>query len=200
MLILSAIGAKAKEELLHVIREHFRKYPMMQITDLLKLIYQNEFGPEHMIVDEEKSMEMIYRELETLPQDAFSGEAVEDIGNGLCRVYLSAIKQELFCAADINRIFVLSANNTKGSRTGFEKKAALLLQFCNEGLLSFSLPDLKVALEELAASNYAPIRHSQTYRDFYAPAYRVVRSALVQEIGCDRFGTDVKERRLANSV
>ena len=36
------------EELERILREHAERYPLMQPTDAVKLIYQNEFGGGHL--------------------------------------------------------------------------------------------------------------------------------------------------------
>ena len=41
------------EELEIILREHSRRYPEMQATDAVKLIYQNEFSGGHLIRDEQ---------------------------------------------------------------------------------------------------------------------------------------------------
>jgi len=39
-----------------ILTEHYRRYPCMQIKDMVKLIYQNEFGGGHMVSDREESL------------------------------------------------------------------------------------------------------------------------------------------------
>lgn len=38
-----------KEKFKDIIIEHTKKYPQMQISDLVKLVFQSEFGGGHMI-------------------------------------------------------------------------------------------------------------------------------------------------------
>ena len=40
-------------ELEAILKIHVKRYPLMQPTDAVKLIYQNEFGGGHLIRDEE---------------------------------------------------------------------------------------------------------------------------------------------------
>ena len=39
-----------------VLLQHFDRYPRMQPQDAVKLIYQQEFGPGHLVKDEKKAM------------------------------------------------------------------------------------------------------------------------------------------------
>lgn len=49
---------------------HYRMYPKMQIQDGVKLIYQNEFGPGHLVKDEADSLEQLLEELRILENHA----------------------------------------------------------------------------------------------------------------------------------
>ena len=50
------------EELEQILREHAKRYPLMQPTDAVKLIYQNEFGGGHLIRDEQACLNYLRRE------------------------------------------------------------------------------------------------------------------------------------------
>ena len=39
-----------------ILAAHFEKYPAMRPEDAVKLIYQNEFGPGHMIPDAQRAL------------------------------------------------------------------------------------------------------------------------------------------------
>ena len=46
--------------------KHMERYPKMQVTDTVKLLYQSEFGGGHMIVNPAKSLEWIRKEWEEM--------------------------------------------------------------------------------------------------------------------------------------
>ena len=76
----------------NIILEHVKKYPLMEIRDIAKLIYQNEFGGGHMISDSSMSLRRIQEEYQSLDSDALCVlHVVESIGNGLSRIYLSCL-------------------------------------------------------------------------------------------------------------
>ena len=81
------------EELKRILREHAKRYPLMQPTDAVKLIYQNEFGGGHLIRDEQAVLNYLRREYESVEKDS-AMPLYEDIGNGIVRVNLAAIKPE----------------------------------------------------------------------------------------------------------
>ena len=90
-----------------IIFEHLKKYPESEITDIVKLVYQNEFGGGHLIADEEMSLKRIQGELELIQFDP-EKPLTEDIGNGIVRVNLSATRGKISAEA-INKCFILSA-------------------------------------------------------------------------------------------
>ena len=54
----------------NIILEHVKKYPLMEIRDIAKLIYQSEFGGGHMIPNPEISLKRIQEEYHSLTPEA----------------------------------------------------------------------------------------------------------------------------------
>ena len=52
-----------EDELNEIILNYILKYPLLEIQDLVKLIYQNEFGVGHLIENEEKSLSGMINEV-----------------------------------------------------------------------------------------------------------------------------------------
>ncbi len=90
-----------------IILQHNCIYPRWQVMDLVKLIYQNEFGPGHYISDSEASLERLRAEIKGLPQNE-EGPLFVDLGNGFGRLHLDAARGKL-SVETINRLFILSA-------------------------------------------------------------------------------------------
>ena len=151
-----------------------KKYPHMQVEDVLKLLYQNEFGCGHASPDEESSLRWIREETEGLPPDDSGTDAVEYIGNGLCRIYLSILRRGSLAPETVNRFFLLTAGQTRGSADGFAEKAAVLIKLCEEEAIPFDAAAAEQALERHRTAGSPLWRHSQAYCAHYASAYRVV--------------------------
>jgi len=171
------------ERFISLIIEQCKKYPAMQVQDLLKLVYQNEFGCGHMVMDTACSLEMIvdeYRALsDELRTDTFCGamwtsHLTEYIGNGMCRLNLRVLKQSTLTPETLNSLFMLTANKPMGSTEGFEKKAAEVIKLCESGEIPFEAKEVAQALEASRLAGHPPQRHSEEYRAAYKPAYRVV--------------------------
>jgi len=154
--------------------QEYKKRPLSQITDMLKLLYQNEFGCGHMVTDEANSLSMIREEARTLQDKALTGDVHEYIGDGLCRLYLRVLRHSTLKPDTLNRFFSITANQARGSIGSYERKTMAFVQLCKDGVLPFDAAEVSRILTEHRSAGYPVFRHSQQYRLEYAPAYRVV--------------------------
>ena len=91
------------EELKQIILKHVSKYPLMEVTDVIKLVYQNEFGGGHMIKDPETSLNYLIRECNEIKCN--SDVEYEDIGNNLIRYNLSFLNNDKSKIKELNERF-----------------------------------------------------------------------------------------------
>lgn len=169
---------KNMNDLKKLLLKQYQLYPKMQLQDMVKLIYQNEFAGGHMIPDENESLKRLKNEFHSLKKEG-SGKAIsqafENIGNGLCRLHLWALEDRDIELETINKFFVNTANSVKGSIDAFEEKLHVLIECCEGGSLPYSLQDLEAYLKEYKNQDYPPVSHSDIYRALYNPAYRIVK-------------------------
>ena len=165
-------------ELSAVLLAHAARYPDMEPTDAVKLIYQNEFGGGHMIRDPESCLAYLRREYGATPRDP-ARPLIEEIGNGIVRVHLSALPQERL--EELGQAFLRSAALQQGSVDRFKKKLNVLRRLCAAGRFSFDLATLDTYLAGYAAAGYPAVSHSDTYRRAYRPSYRIVRKSAFSE-------------------
>ena len=162
------------EELRAILIAHAKRYPLMQPTDAVKLIYQNEFGGGHLIRDEQACLNYLRREYADL-EKAPTTPLYEDIGNGIIRVNLAAVKPEDL--EQLGRAFIDSAAKHKGTMDRFLNKLEVLRKLANEGVFNFDTNALNAYLSEYEAAGYPAVSHSPEYRQAYKPAYRIIRKA-----------------------
>ena len=162
------------EELRAILIAHAKRYPLMQPTDAVKLIYQNEFGGGHLIRDEEACLNYLHREYADLEKDP-TAPLYENIGNGIIRVNLAAVKAEDL--ERLGRAFIDSAAKHKGTMDSFLNKLEVLRKLANEGVFNFDTNALNAYLSEYEAAGYPAVSHSPEYRQAYKPAYRIIRKA-----------------------
>ena len=159
-------------ELEAILREQARRYPRMEPTDAVKLIYQNEFGGGHLIRDEEACLAYLRAEYAAVEKDPAAARS-EYIGNGIFRVHLAALAENEL--EDLGRAFIASAAAHTGSVERFLEKLEVLRRLTGEGVFAFSSAELEDHLAAYEQKGFPPVSHSPAYREHYRPAYRVVR-------------------------
>ncbi len=155
-----------------ILMAHAVRYPKMQPTDAVKLLFQSEFGGGHLVADEERFRAYLFAEYERTPKDANS-PLTEEIGDGMLRVYLAPLD-----ASELDRLasaFLKGAAEKQGSVARFEEKLAILRELTEKGTFSFSLEELNTYLAAYRDAGYPAVSHSNAYRQAYHPAYRIVR-------------------------
>ena len=127
------------EELRAILIAHAKRYPLMQPTDAVKLIYQNEFGGGHLIRDEQACLNYLRREYTSVAKDP-TVPLYEDIGNGIVRVNLAAVREEDL--EQLGQDFIASAVKHKGTLDSFLNKLEVLQTLTTEGVFAFDLDAL----------------------------------------------------------
>ncbi len=155
---------------------HANKYPEMTPSDAVKLIYQNEFGPGHLVRNGKIAFSYLEAEYSRV-QDS-DCDLLEHIGNGIVRVNLSEFKKR---SLDLNALFdsfCRSAESVKGSVGSFEQKLKVLTKLAEEGVFKFSVSELCDYLSDYKDAGYPMVSHSEVYKQHYHPSYRIVTEHL----------------------
>jgi uridine kinase len=156
------------------IEAQLRRYPQAKLVDLLKLIYQNEFGCGHLVTDPSGNFQQLLNEVASLAEKSDEESAIEPIGNGFCRLHLRAVNQAGLSPKTLQSIFLLSAEKQTGDKQSFLQKTAELRRLCEHEILPFAANDVDEALKRWEDSGGGLFRHSAAFNRAYAPAYRVV--------------------------
>lgn len=165
------------QELKEILLHHAAKYPLMQPTDAVKLLYQNEFGGGHLIRDEAACLSYLQREYAATVQT--DTPLYEDIGNGIVRIHLAALDAHSYSPEQLGQDFIRSASAIGGSLEQFLQKVAVLEKLTQDGCLPFSSDDLSAYLIQYKSAGYPPVSHSEMYRSAYHPAYRVLSAGYL---------------------
>ena len=146
-----------------ILSEHLTRYPAMTPDDLIKLIYQSEFGGGHLIADPAMALARLKDEIRTM-QPGTPAPALEPIGGGLMRLHLQHLAV-LGLRPETALGLFLRACKPRGTMEGLNEKLDLL------GSLR---PDAAQAVAEYRAVGCPAMSHTETYRAAYHPAYRLV--------------------------
>lgn len=173
------VKVKTEKTLQNILVSQNTAYPEMELTDYIKLIYQNEFGSGHMISNLSDSEMFLKSEYETVLAEAEEqkvSEFIEDIGNGLSRIYLNPIKIKPEDLPLLNLLFAATANTHRGSMDRFQSKSGLLSEMSSKNLLPLKADRVKSYLDDYFSKGCPPMHHSEIYRRKYHPHYRVIKS------------------------
>lgn len=157
----------------NILADHFDKYPKMQPQDAVKLIFQHEFGPGHMITDNKKALKTLEQEIASLSSSG-NEPLYESIGNGLCRLNLRPCLKKGIPLKDILFLFLDTAKSVQGDKKQFLKKLQLLEQMANRDETPFFAAELDYYLILYREKGCPAVHHSAIYNASYHPAYRIV--------------------------
>ena len=175
MSIISNNTCKSRD----LILEHFKKYPALRIDDVMKFVFQSSFGCEHLVSDEQRAVAYIREEYENVGSLDNATPWIEKLDGAFSRVNLSVLSDGL-SPETLGRLFCLSAKETvSNSVSVLEEKLKVVREMINEGLLPFDQSQLEEFCSVWKSGGYKAIRHSQTFRDAYSPAYRVISDKYV---------------------
>jgi uridine kinase/predicted membrane protein len=161
-------------EIRELVKGQLKLYPKAKEIDILKAIYQNEFGAGHMISDSALCLKLVKDELKTLEEN--TGDPVEKLGGDLSRLHIRAIPQTGLSSETFAKIFMLTAVRARGNKESFLRKVNAFKKYCNDENKDFSEKSIDAAVEMWEAGGGGLFRHSDTFRNAYHPAYRVVET------------------------
>lgn len=117
---------------------HFEKYPLMQLQDCVKLLYQCHFGCGHFLTDPAQTLLRLQNEYETCRPIA--GPLLEPVGPNYCRLYLSALDTSKLSLETLGSLFTYSSQQPVSSKAVFEADLALLGEMIRRENFLFSNP------------------------------------------------------------
>ncbi|MEG2295325.1 MAG: hypothetical protein RSB96_01085 [Oscillospiraceae bacterium] len=157
-----------------LITNHLQRYPKMQPQDVVKLMYQHEFGCGHMVINPQSSLLRLQEEvLHICKEKIEEAQLFEQIGNKLCRINLNELENR-GSLETLNCVFVYTANCIKGNITSFEQKLEVLKADTKDMDFLFSHTKFCDYLHEYKILGYPVVSHSEEYKLAYRPSYRVI--------------------------
>ena len=150
---------------------HHRTYPLMQIQDLFKFLFQSAFGCEHLVSNRDAAIAYIRREYDSLPP--MSPTPPDPLDGAYSRVHLSCL-QEGLTPETLGELFCRSAKTEPSGQADLLDKLQTARDLIHEGLLPFSPEEFQDMLSVWAEKSYPPVHHSDAFRAAYHPAYRVI--------------------------
>lgn len=164
-----------------ILLNEYHKYPLMEIDDYIKVIFQHINGGNHLLKNPEMAKRYLLEEYDSIKEDS-TIPLEEDIGNSIVRINLARYKYE---GLDINLlfdIFVKSASIYQKDIEAMEEAFNVLIDLVNSNLLPLNIKDLKTFLSIYRENDYPLISHSKTYKREYNPHYRIIHKEYLNQI------------------
>ena len=170
--------AKVKQS----IRSQLQIYPKSTLQDIYKNLFQDRFGPEHIISDTASAR--LYLEKELASFETSNSVEVEFLGlhHNYVRVNLTTVKQGKIPQEKLLTAFCNSAKkiNESDVRQWHEewKKIVEIIKSMDLNIADFE-KDAQAIENFLSQGKYA-MHHSATFRDNYQPHYRIVEREIFE--------------------
>ena len=156
-----------------IILEQVKRYPLMEVVDVTKLLYQKNFGCGHIISNKAKAKDYLKDEYELVVEDK-DIPLTEYVGNGFLRINLARYKAENLEINDLFDAFYLSSKEEIKGIEGFLEDVEIFREMIEDGEVLFDLNEFDLFFNKYVDSNMPMISHSELYHDVYDPHYRIV--------------------------
>lgn len=167
------------EAISEAMRAHAARYPLMEVRDWYKLIYQAEFGGGHLISDAETARIRFIDEWENAVSQDMLELIEEPIGSGFCRINLRPARKAGIPPEAVFEAFLSGAATSSGSDAGMRGKIRLLVEFLASVKTGCTPEALLAFLGSLEGPGFPPVSHSDAYRANYKPSYRIIRAGTL---------------------
>ncbi len=156
--------------------DSYRAFPLMQVEDFIKQIYQAEYGCEHML--DTNTENRLTEECRQMHSPVVAQQLFDTISSNLVRVNLSAYCQNSYSLSTLADM--MKSVPCSGSVEGLERRLSQLLQLVEDHRIDLPVYAVKRALSQYRAGGYGALHHSTAYRLNYQPHYRVVSKMHAQ--------------------
>lgn len=163
-----------KEEVKAALLTQYKRYPELKLQDFFKYCYQSSFGCEHLLSDVAAAEAYIRKEAEQQQGDTTEGTWIEPLDGDYVRVHLSYLKEGL-SPETFAKLFVRSAEHVADGSVALEGKLAALTELVAGKKLPFTTEELTTEVEKWQNAGYPACHHSETFREAYHPAYRLMK-------------------------
>ena len=174
-----------RDSLLWLLKQHLDWYPLMEVLDVYKLLYQGVMGAEHLISSPEEFTRRLQLEFEHMLPDP-EERTLEPVrpDQTLLRLNLRPYKSR---QVGIDRLITPLRETARlftGDLAQLQSKWLSFTQLCErEQLTTFNLPEVHRFNRWLEKLEFPAVHHSEPYRREYQPAYRLIAVQYVTELG-----------------
>lgn len=173
------------EAWLSLIEQQLNQYPLMELLDIYKLLYQGVMGPEHMMATRQEFSRRLLAEFDAVQPDQTQG-VLESIrpGHALFRLNLRAYKARHSSVEELIPAMLATTKLVAGTLDELRTLWASFSQWCRQGKIAkFTTTDIDNFINWLEEQCFPTVHHSKIYTLEYQPAYRLIASDFIDELG-----------------
>jgi hypothetical protein len=181
------------QSLLTLLEQHLSWYPLMELRDIYKLLYQGVMGSEHLLTSAEDYTQYLQAEFDQLQPNASQRlfEPVRTDG-ALFRLNLRPYKARHTDLENLTPYLLESARIVTGTRSELCVVWAVFIELCIHGrICNFDANVTSRFSQRLEGVDYPPMHHSDVYQRAYQPAYRLIAAKFIPKLGL----ADVRGKR-----
>ncbi len=165
-----------REKTSSILLDHFKKYPLLDIQDIFKFLYQSTFGCEHMVTSETEAEKRICDEFKNVTNNC--EDHIEELDGDYCRGSLSLLSDGI-TPKTLAKLFCLSSKKESALASELEIKIECARALIIEGALPLDLEAFDRELSKWKACGYPSIHHSDRFKKAYSPSYRVISKEYI---------------------
>ena len=173
------------DSLLKLIQQHLSWYPLMEPRDVYKLLYQGVLGSEHIISSTEKFKSYLLLELDKLSADP-AERLLEPVraDKMLLRLNLRPWKARHNELDQLITVLLETGETPSGTQATLQATWVRFIELCEIGRINqFTTNTVHGFGAWLVEMAFPVVHHSDTYRRAYHPAYRLISSKYIPELG-----------------
>lgn len=156
-----------------VLLSQLSSHPHSTAQDLIKLLYQMEFGCEHLIRDQKTAAKRLFDEMDQNAAPLPGEPLYESIGEGLCRLNLRPAAFKL-SREEILSLFCGCAAEKRGAKEHFLRRVREAISLSEDDRIPIDPAEIEIFMAGYDEKRCAPVHHSDLYRESYQPSYRLV--------------------------
>jgi len=184
LLFLVACRSDFENKVRQSIHTQLETYPASTLQDIYKNLFQDRFGPEHIISDTASAR--LYLEQELASFETSNSVEIEYLGlnHNYVRINLMAVKQGEISQEKLLSAFCRSAKKiTSGDieewRTEW-KKIIKIIERMELNIADFDADKQKI--DSLLSQGKYAMHHSAAFRENYQPHYRIVERGIFEKL------------------
>ncbi len=161
--------------LCRILARHCKRYPLMEVQDIYKLIHQASMGSEHAVQDLDVTRSFLEREVNELADGP--KEPIQDIISADGRIARINLRPYIASNASLGKLFdafFRTANEFEGSTLRIKRYYSYAERMVGESSFTFSRTAIRSFFDQMGARGFPAVHHSTAYATAYQPAYRVV--------------------------